>query len=132
MKMIVDNNSANSYALNGELKKFEELYKILENRSANIDVTLTSHIETLKTKAIKKLVELEKKLLRAEKRKYSEQHQHIQKLKSLLFPGKNLQERIENISGFYSLYGKEIFDIIYNNSKGLIHQFGILNFSLPD
>ncbi len=128
MKMIVDNNSMSSYALNGELKKFEELYKILENRSANIDVTLTSHIESLKTKAIKKLTELEKKLLRAEKRKYSEQQQHIQKLKSLLFPNKSLQERTENISGFYSAYGKDILDAIYANSKGLIQQFGILDF----
>ncbi len=127
MKMIVDKNSLNSYALNGEFKKFEELYTVLENRSTNIDVTLTNHIETLKIKALKKLVELEKKLLRAEKRKYSEQQQHIKGLKSLLFPNNSLQERTENISGFYSLYGRQILDIIYNNSKGLLQQFGIIN-----
>ena len=66
--------------------------------------------------------------MRAEKRKYTEQQQHIQKLKSILFPNNSLQERTENISGFYGLYGKEIFSAIYNNSKGLIQQFGILDF----
>lgn len=127
MKKIVDINTDSNYALNGELKKFEDLYSILESRSNNIDVTLTKHIEAIKTKALKKLTELEKKLLRAEKRKFAEQQQHIQKIKSLLFPNDSLQERTENISGFYSVYGKEIFDKIYASSKGLQQQFGIIN-----
>lgn len=127
MKMIVDMHTNSKYALNGELAKFEQLYNMLETRSAEIDVTLNNHIESLKTKALKKLVEFEKKLLRAEKRKFSEQQLQIQKLRSNLFPGNNLQERIENFSAFYSLYGKDIFDLIYTNSKGLIQQFAIID-----
>ncbi len=127
MKLIVDNNTNSKYALNGELKSFEDLYTILENRSAEIDVTLGHHIEALKTKAIKKLVELEKKLLRAEKRRFSEQQLQIQKIKSILFPGNNLQERVENISGLYSLYGKEIFNSIYHHSKGIQQEFAIID-----
>ena len=119
MKLIVDINTNSKYVLNGELKGFEDLYTILEKRSAEIDVTLSHHIEALKTKAIKKLVELEKKLLRAEKRKFSEQQSQIQKIKSLLFPNKSLQERVENISGFYVKYDKEFLECIYKYSKGL-------------
>ncbi len=127
MKVIVDTNTNSKYALNGELKSFEDLYGILETRSANIDTTLTHHVEALKTKAIKKLVELEKKLLRAEKRKFAEQQIQIKKLKSILFPNNNLQERVENISGLYGLYGKNILDSIYHHSKGIEQQFAIMN-----
>lgn len=126
MKMIVDINTGSKYSLNGELSKIEELYNVLEKRSANIDNTLSSHIEALKTKALKKLVELEKKLLRAEKRRFSEQQIQIQKIKSLLFPNDNLQERIENISAFYAVHGKNIFDAIYQHSNGTLQQFGII------
>lgn len=126
MKQIVDANTNSKYALNGELKNFEDLYAILENRSAEIDVTLSRHIEALKTKAIKKLVELEKKLLRAEKRKFSEQQMQLQKIKSNLFAGNSLQERAENFSGIYAQYGKELFASVYQHSQGLLQQFGIL------
>ena len=127
MKLIVDINTNSKYALNGELKSFEDLYNILESRSANIDVTLTHHIEALKTKAIKKLVELEKKLLRAEKRRFHEQQLQIQKIKSTLFPSNSLQERVENISGLYALYGKDIFKAIYHHSKGMQQEFAIVD-----
>ena len=126
MKQIVDINTNSNYALNGELKSFEDLYTILENRSAEIDVTLKHHTEALKTKAIKKLVELEKKLLRAEKRKFSEQQQQIQKIKSLLFPGGSLQERVENVSGFYAEHNKEFLNSVYQHSKGLPQGFCVL------
>jgi bacillithiol biosynthesis cysteine-adding enzyme BshC len=127
MKHIVDINTNSKYALNGELKSFENLYNILETRSANIDTTLTHHVEALKTKAIKKLVELEKKLLRAEKRRFAEQQIQIQKIKSILFPGNSLQERAENISGLYALYGKDIFKSIYQHSKSIEQQFAIMD-----
>jgi bacillithiol biosynthesis cysteine-adding enzyme BshC len=126
MKQIVDINTSSKYALNGELKSFEDLYIILENRSAEIDVTLKHHTEALKTKAIKKLVELEKKLLRAEKRKFSEQQQQIQKIKSFLFSSGSLQERVENVSGFYAEHNKEFLHSVYQHSKGLPQGFCIL------
>jgi bacillithiol biosynthesis cysteine-adding enzyme BshC len=131
MKLIVDMNTNSKYALNGELKSFEDLYIILENRSAEIDVTLSHHTEALKTKAIKKLAELEKKLLRAEKRRFGEQQVQIQKIKSILFPGNSLQERVENISGLYALHGRNIFNAVYQHSKGLQQQFAIVNLISP-
>ncbi len=128
MKLIVDLNTSSKYALNGELKSFEDLYTILEKRSAEIDVTLSTHIEALKTKAIKKLVELEKKLLRAEKRRFSEQQIQLQKIKLLLFPNNSLQERVENFSGFYSIYDKKFFEEILKYSTGFQQQFSLVTF----
>jgi bacillithiol biosynthesis cysteine-adding enzyme BshC len=112
MKKIVSVNTNNSYALNGKFESFENLYNTLKQQATDIDATLHAHVLSLKTKALKKLTELEKKMLRAEKRKFAEQQLQLQKLKAVLFPGNSLQERVENFSGYYSINGKKILDDI--------------------
>lgn len=126
MKKIISINTNNSYSLNGKMENFESLYDKLLQQATSIDASLNAHVLSLKTKALKKLIELEKKMLRAEKRKFSEQQQHIQKLKSVLFPNDNLQERGENFSGFYANLGKNFFTEVFLCSKALEQQFAIL------
>ncbi|MEO8710982.1 MAG: bacillithiol biosynthesis cysteine-adding enzyme BshC, partial [Parafilimonas sp.] len=114
MKKIISINTNNSYALNGKLESFETLYNNLEQQATGIDATLHAHVLSLKTKALKKLAGLEKKMLRAEKRKFGEQQLQIQKIKAVLFPGNSLQERVENFSAFYSIDGKKFLnDILF-------------------
>jgi len=126
MKKIVDINTNNSYSLNGKLESFETLYNKLLQQANEIDASLNDHVLSLKTKALKKITELEKKLLRAEKRKFVEQQQHIKKLKASLFPGDSLQERVENFSGFYAKSNKDFMNKILQNSRAFDHQFGLL------
>lgn len=128
MKKIIASNSRNKYALNGELSQFEDLYNRIQQLTATIDPTLQDHVAALKTKTLKRLVELEKKMLRAEKRKFITQQQQIHKIRTSLFPNNNLQERIENFSGFYARYGKDFLGSIYQHSQGLKQQFGIITF----
>jgi len=47
-------------------------------------------------------------------------------IKNDLFPNNNLQERTENFSIFYAKYGKGFLQMIYNSSKGLQQEFGII------
>ncbi|MBV9961032.1 MAG: bacillithiol biosynthesis BshC, partial [Parafilimonas sp.] len=126
MKKIVSISTNKKYALNGKLESFNELYDKLNEQATSIDATLHAHVASLKTKAIKKIAELEKKMLRAEKRRFLEQQLQIQKLNTYLFPNRNLQERVENISGFYSVYGKIFFEDILFFSKSVDQQFTIL------
>ena len=58
--------------------------------------------------ALKALQELEKKLLKAEKRKFGDQRRQIHTIKSALFPFDSLQERIENFMPYYAKWGKKI------------------------
>jgi hypothetical protein len=64
-------------------------------------------VSALKEKAMHKIVELEKKMLRAEKRKFQAHQNQIQSIRNHLFPGDGLQERKENLSYFYALWGHD-------------------------
>jgi len=126
MHRIVEARSSNQFALNGELKKVEDLYNQIGLLAGAVDKTLNNHVAALKTKAVKRLQELEKKMLRAEKRKFEAEHRHLEKLKSALFPNNSLQERVENMSVFYAKYGNAFIDILLRHSLTIEQQFAIL------
>jgi len=127
MNKIVTNRSENKVRLNGELQKIEDLYNEVMNLASNVDLTLKEHVAALKTRAVNRLQELEKKMLRAEKRKYNTELNQLQKIKSVLFPHNSLQERTENICGFYAKYGKGFIDILLESSGAFNQEFGILS-----
>ncbi|MEO9004131.1 MAG: bacillithiol biosynthesis BshC, partial [Ginsengibacter sp.] len=91
-----------------------------------IDTTLEQHTAALETRHIKALSVLEKKMLRAEKRKYADQIKQVSKLFSILFPNDGLQERTENFMFFYSCYGKDFFKVLYESSLTLEQEFCIV------
>jgi uncharacterized protein YllA (UPF0747 family) len=73
------------------------------------------------------LQELEKKMLRAEKRKFADQQRQINSIKEHLFPMNGLQERIENISYYYAKWGRDFIGKLYENSLNLEQEFVILS-----
>ncbi|MBY0478904.1 MAG: bacillithiol biosynthesis cysteine-adding enzyme BshC [Chitinophagaceae bacterium] len=127
MNRFVKRETTNKVQLNGSFTQAEQLYELLKQQAANIDSTLSQHVEALKTKALYRLQELEKKLLRAEKRKFTEQQNQIQQIKQNLFPGNGLQERKESMLGFYAKYGKEIITELYKHSPSLEQEFVVMN-----
>ena len=126
MNKVVAKQSVNQFSLNGGLKKIEALYNEMGTLANNVDTTLTNHVIALKVKAINRLQELEKKMLRAEKRKFETELLQIRKIRNSLFPQNSLQERIENVSGVYGKHGKELFDSLLQHSLSLEQQFGVL------
>lgn len=123
MNRFVKRETTNTVQLNGSITQAEHLYETLRQQAAAIDVTLSQHVEALKTKALYRLQELEKKLLRAEKRKFAEQQNQIQQIRQNLFPGNGLQERKESMLGFYAKFGKEIITELYKHSLSLEQEF---------
>jgi uncharacterized protein YllA (UPF0747 family) len=117
---------------NGELKLKHELeaamqvYEQLKNKAAAIDQSLTQHVEALQARTLKPLQELEKKLLRAEKKKYEAEQRQIQGIRSALFPRNGLQERIDNFMPWYARWGKEFIQKVYEHSLTLEQEFTIL------
>ena len=126
MKMIVAKNSENSIELNGNFEKAEAFYEQIRMQAEAIDKTLSQYVNAIKTRSLKDLEELEKKMLRAEKRKFEEQQRHIQKIKEVLFPNDGLQERVENFSWFYAKWGRSFIEELYKNSLALEQEFCIL------
>jgi len=126
MKMIVTRYSENTIALNGNFEKAEAFYEQIRMQAEAVDQTLSQYVNAIKTRSLKDLEELEKKMLRAEKRKFEDHQRQIQKIKEVLFPGDGLQERVENFSWFYAKWGRGFIEELYKNSLALEQEFTIL------
>jgi bacillithiol biosynthesis cysteine-adding enzyme BshC len=123
---LVRRESRNQLGLEKEIADANQYYEHLRTLSGTIDPSLSQHVESLQSKAIKPIMELEKKLLKAEKRKFEEQQKQIAHIKSGLFPLDNLQERIENFIPYYARWGKKFLDVLFEHSLSLEQEFTIL------
>lgn len=117
----------NQLSLTDEIDQINRIYIQIEHLSVLVDASLKDHVESLKTKSFKKLTALEKKIHRAEKRKFTDLEGQIQKLKQGLFPRNNLQERVENFALYYAKHGKKWFQQIYDASLTLEQEFTIIH-----
>jgi len=124
---LVKRESTQQLTLSKEKEDLQSFYNHLKEVTDKIDVTLSQHTQALGTKAFEKLEALEKKMLRAEKRKFEAQQRQITKLRQQLFPSNSLQERQENFASFYGKYGKELLRELYNSSLTLEQQFAVLS-----
>ncbi|HEY2721366.1 MAG TPA: bacillithiol biosynthesis BshC, partial [Chitinophagaceae bacterium] len=104
---LVLRETANDIRLNGNLTDAEKLYAALKKQAESIDVTLGRHVEALRNQSMYRLQELEKKMLRAEKRKFADHQRQINTIKENLFPKNGLQERIDNFMYYYAKWGKD-------------------------
>jgi bacillithiol biosynthesis cysteine-adding enzyme BshC len=123
---IVKNQSKHRLKLDDEKSEMQRAYNSIKKIVEEIDGTLKQHTEALETKNLQKLSALEKKMLRAEKRKFSDQKNQLAKIFSMLFPGENLQERTENFMLFYAKWGKDFFQMLYENSLTLEQEFCVI------
>jgi bacillithiol biosynthesis cysteine-adding enzyme BshC len=113
--------------LNGELDNLKEIYSQLKSLASTYDPTLGVHVDALKTKTLNHLITLEKKMLRAERRKHESSRRQVAKLKEQLFPNNGLQERVENVAGYYDKWGKDFIKALYDNSLTVESEFVILH-----
>lgn len=127
MNKITLSKSHNKTKLTGEIEKIIMAYAQAGELAGHIDKTLTNHVQALQTKALNRLHELEKKMLRAEKRKFETEKTQLQKIRTALFPNEGLQERTENLASFYAKYGNAFIDLILQYSTGMKQEFCILS-----
>jgi bacillithiol biosynthesis cysteine-adding enzyme BshC len=126
MNEFVRRESKHPVQLNGAIVELQQLYDSFKQQASTIDPTLEIHVEALKKGVLHRLQELEKKMLRAERRKFSDQQRQLHTISGQLFPNKGLQERRENLSYYYSKWGREFIQAIYNASLGLEQEFVLL------
>lgn len=119
-------HSEQKLSVDAALDNIRNLYSELKEQAAPIDGTLLQHIAALEANTTRRIDELGKKMLRAEKRNHQDAMNQITKLKEQLFPGNNLQERVENFIPFYAQYGPALIDVLYQHSLGLEQAFVVL------
>ncbi len=126
LKNIVTKNSTHQLSLERQKQQITSIYKEIKVSATEVDVTLNNHVDALQARILNSLESLEKKILRAEKQKFDSQQRQIKNIKSNLFAGNSLQERVENFMPFYARWGKEFLEILYDNSLSLEQQFCII------
>ena len=126
LDQFVKKQSGNQLSLAREKDELKEFYEKQQEVATQVDKSLKQHIAALEAKALKKLDALEKKMVRAEKRKYVEEQKLVHELKQALFPNGDLQERVENFLPYYSRMGKEFLKCLYNCSLTLEQQFTVI------
>lgn len=126
---VVKKNSRVKLKLDEEREQLEKLYLQLQQVAGNVDSTLEPHAFSLYKKADKRIEELEKKMLRAEKKKFQAQQRQISRLRAALFPGGGLQERVDNFSFYYALYGKAWMEAVCDASLTLEQEFAVVELS---
>ena len=123
----VKKESDHTLSLEREITALDGLYATIQKAATGVDQSLFRHAEALRVQALKRLEELEKKMLKAEKKKFAVQLQQLQKLKERLFPGNTLQERVDNLLPYYAQWGPAFIRAIYEHSKGLQMEFCVLS-----
>lgn len=126
MEEIVQKHSKVALHLNGEMKTLSDLYEQIKTTAAAVDNSLGQHVEALKINAFKRIAILEKKMLRAEKKKFDAEQRQLNKIKDAMFPSGSLQERVDNLLPYYSVYGKQFIEMLYEFSGGLRQTFCIV------
>ena len=117
-KIDIDLSSQKKYLI----EQFESLYKLAEQT----DKTFVNAVKAQEVKQLKGLENLEKRLLKAQKRKLQDQVSRMTELHEELFPNNSLQERTTNFSQFYLEYGEELIPQLIENLKPLSSEFLIL------
>lgn len=127
MLQLVQQSSELQLQLSEEKNHLAALYQTINQVAAAVDITLQKHTEALFKNALKKLEQLEKKMLVAEKKKYEAQQRQVEKIKASLFPGSHLQERVDNMLPYYARYGSSFIEMIYTYSGNFQQEFCIIS-----
>jgi bacillithiol biosynthesis cysteine-adding enzyme BshC len=126
VKEYISRNSPDDWHTGKEDAEIEKVIAVLKQKATAIDPTLSRSSEAVLAKVKYQLEVLEKKMLRAEKRKMQVQLDRIARVKEALFPGGGLQERIENFLDYFLQYGHGYFDMLKEAIEPLKAQFLIV------
>lgn len=103
-------------------KQFESLYTV----AAKTDKSFIGAVKAQEVKQIKGLENLEKRLLKAEKRVLAEKLERITSLQDELFPKQTLQERKANFSEYYLEFGQKLIYKLFEELMPLEQEFNVI------
>ena len=112
--------------LRDEWMEFNAIFGKIKLRAHKIDASLAPSTEAVKARLKKAINNLEKKLLKADKRNHEEALIQIQRVKDKLFPHGGLQERSENFALLYVKHGDDLIKELIKHFNPLDFKFTIL------
>ncbi|RKR81922.1 bacillithiol biosynthesis cysteine-adding enzyme BshC [Mucilaginibacter gracilis] len=122
----VKQHSQNDLTLQEEWRELQCVFEKLKLRSFKIDPTLAPSTQAIQARLKHAIDNLERKIIKAEKRNYSTRLIQIDHIKTDLFPGGGLQERNENFGLFYVKFGQKLIDELIEKFEPLTFKFTVL------
>ncbi len=126
LKLKVNENSEETVDFKEQREFLEKQFVMLREVAKKTDVSFIGAVNAQEKKQLKGLQNLEKRLLRAEKRKQHELVSRITILQDEVLPNQSLEERQRNFSEYYLEYGASFIDALKENLKPLDLEFTVL------
>lgn len=104
----------------------EEQFKGLYELAERTDKSFLGAVKAQEVKQKKGLENLEKRLLKAQKRKLKDHVVRLTEIQNQLFPNQSLQERQLNFSELYLEYGEDLIPILLENLNPLELNFMVI------
>ena len=118
-EILIRKVSENNLDLDQQQIQLKKLYDEIALIAGAIDATLHQHVEALHHKANKRIYYLQKKMLKAEKNKHQVLLLKLKEIKSQLFPGDSLQERVNNYFDYHAKYSEGFLEELMLHSKSI-------------
>ena len=103
-------------------RQFKDLYEVAEKT----DASFVGAVAAQEKKQLNGLDNLEKRLLKAQGRKFKDELDRLTAVQDELFPSGSLQERTKNFSEFYEIYGDSLLSELKNRLDPLVNKFTVL------
>lgn len=127
LKNWVKSNSKIDLTLKDEIKQQQDFFQTLSEKAGRVDATLKPHTLAMAEKQKQLLEQLSEKLIRSERLKNTTAADRIAYLKKTFFPKESLQERTDNFSLLYLVYGKNLIPQLMDNFELPTKQFVVLS-----
>ncbi|WP_111708609.1 bacillithiol biosynthesis cysteine-adding enzyme BshC [Lutibacter citreus] len=108
-------------ALNKQFEKLKQIAKLT-------DASFIGAVLAQEKKQINGLEKLEKRLLKAQKRKYIDTLDRLKIIQDELFPNQSLEERTRNFSEIYLNLGEKLIPMIFDSLEPLKLEFTIIEY----
>lgn len=112
--------------LRDEWMELNAIFGKIKLRTHKIDASLSPSTDAVKARLKKAINNLEKKLLKADKRNHEDALIQIERVKDKLFPCGGLQERSENFATLYVKHGDDLVKELVKHFNPLDFKFTIL------
>ena len=109
-----------------QIQHLEQQFKDLHQIAEQTDKSFLGAVKAQEEKQIKGIKNLEKRLLKAQKKKLEDQISRCTELQEQLFPGQSLQERNTNFSELYLEYGEQLIPKLIKALEPLKGEFLVL------
>lgn len=109
-------------------QQLQQQFQALNELTSKTDRSFEGAVKAQEVKQTKGLEQLEKRLLKAQKRKLADSLNRISALQNELFPNQSLQERQANFAEFYLENGEQLIPKLVDEIKPLSTNFTIITF----